>query len=103
VKVRLTLENGYVLEGELVVGNYHTSDDVTCLMLQYPDGYDVLSVNLVAYDMLPPPGHVYLKDSGDWSGMADQLEKLGFVKLLTDVPYGPFDSKAKLAKLTLPD
>jgi hypothetical protein len=103
VKVRLTLEGGSVLEGELVVGNYHTSDAPTALYVTYPGGYDVLSVNLVAYDITAAPGHVLLRNSDFWAGMPDQLEKLGAVKLLTDVAYGPYSASAKLAKLTLPD
>lgn len=64
----------------------------------YPDS-ETYSVNLVAYDMIPPNGHVYIKDDSEHKGLAHALQNVGVGTVIEPIYYGPFRTPGVLFKL----
>lgn len=65
----------------------------------FPDR-ETFSVNLSAYDMHPPEGHVYIKAENEHTGLTDELVKLGVVEIVEPITYGPYGSRGHLVKIT---
>jgi hypothetical protein len=61
---------------------------------------DVLSVNLMDYNLICPKGHVFIKDYSEHVGLADALEEAGVVKKLERIGFGPFDASAWLCEVS---
>lgn len=56
----------------------------------YPND-ETLSVNLAGYGMIPPPGHVYVKDYAEHEGLPRALEEAGVAFIVgAPVPIGPY-------------
>lgn len=53
-----------------------------------------LSVNLDAYGLIPSPGHVFIKDWSEGSGVTASLVDTGLVEVIDTHSVGPFDSTA---------
>lgn len=54
---------------------------------------ETLSVNLTAYDLHPPEGHVYVKDHSEHEGLAQALVNAGLVEIIGDkFTFGTFGS-----------
>jgi len=52
---------------------------------------ETLSVNLTAYDMHPPEGHVFVKDHSEHEGLAQALVDAGLVEIVGEkFSFGPF-------------
>lgn len=52
---------------------------------------ETLSVNLSAYDIHPPEGHIYVKDHSEHEGLAQALVNIGLVEIVGDkIRFGPF-------------
>lgn len=60
---------------------------------------EVISVNLAAYGLEAPEGHVYIKDWSEHSGLADSLQEHGAVQKVSSVKVGPFSSTAWLVRV----
>ena len=61
---------------------------------------DTFSVNLSAYDMHPPEGHVFIKAEAEHEGLTDALVKLGVVEVVKPIQYGPYGVRGHLVKIT---
>lgn len=62
---------------------------------------ETFSVNLSAYDMHPPEGHVFIKDYSEHEGVAYALEALGIVTVVEAFNFGPFRTPGLLVKVLL--
>lgn len=60
-----------------------------------------LSVNLVAYNLTPRPGHVFIKDWSEGAGVASSLEDSGMVEIVAAYSVGPFATTAFEARVIL--
>lgn len=58
-----------------------------------------LSVNLSAYGLVPRPGHVFIKDWSECSGLTASLADSGLVEIVDTHAVGPFDSTAYEVKV----
>lgn len=74
-------------------------DDQRALVLLTNEGTEILSVNLAAYGLVAPEGHVYIKDWSEGHGVAASLAASGVVKEVSDVLVGPFSSRAVLVRV----
>lgn len=61
---------------------------------------EIISVNLKAYGLEAPEGHVYIKDWSEHSGLADSLQEHGAIQKVSSVKVGPFSSTAWLVRVT---
>ena len=75
-------------------------------MCAYPDGSpallvngEVISVNLAAYKMVAPEGHVYIPGYSEHSGLPAKLIDLGVATPIYEVTFGPFDACAWLMRI----
>lgn len=84
-----------------ITGDLEHLDEQRALVLHPYDEPvpEVVSVNLQAYGLLAPKGHVYIKDWSEGEGVADSLEAAGAVQKISQVRVGPFDSRAWLVKV----
>lgn len=63
---------------------------------------ETFSVNLApAYGLVPPEGHVYVKNYSEHEGLPEALEALGIVKIVEWVKFGPYNMPAALVEVTL--
>lgn len=60
---------------------------------------EVLSVNLEAYGLTTPPGHAWIKDWSEHSGVTSQLINVQAVTHKQTALVGPFDSPAHLVQV----
>lgn len=51
---------------------------------------ETFSINLAAYDMHPPEGHVFVKDYSEHEGLAQALVNAGLVRIVEPITFGPF-------------
>jgi len=70
------------------------------------DGYteldrETLSVNLGAYGMYPPLGHVYVRNYAEHEGLPQALADAGIVRLVEPITFGPFNVAGYLVEVTL--
>jgi len=61
---------------------------------------ETFSVNLSAYDMYPPEGHIFVKDYSEHEGLADALVAAGLVTIVQPIAIGEFGSKGYLVRIT---
>lgn len=60
---------------------------------------EALSTNLSAYGITPRPGHVFIKDWSECSGLTESLADSGLVEIVETHSVGPFESKAYEVKV----
>jgi hypothetical protein len=48
----------------------------------------VVSINLSQYGLVPPAGHVFVKDYSEHEGLADALVDAGLVEKVNEVSFG---------------
>ncbi len=65
----------------------------------YPN-HETFSVNLTAYDMHPPEGHVFIKAETEHEGLPQALMDVGLGTIVERIAYGPFGSAGVLFKLS---
>lgn len=58
-----------------------------------------LSVNLAAYGLIPKPGHVFIKDWSEGSGVTNSLAASGLVQVVDTHAVGPFNTTAYEVKV----
>lgn len=88
----------YATKGDLELTTYISG--TMALVLHGDDGgIDRLSVNLDAYGIVPPPGHILIPEGDGLEGIAAELERIGVVTLTDKVMYGSFRSVAHVAKI----
>lgn len=90
IAANVTIKTRYfdLVDAELFTSRYHT-DDVTALAYSTGDGESgVLSVNLAQYGRLPEPGCVFVRDYGEFEGVANALVEAGLARITTSVPIG---------------
>lgn len=58
-----------------------------------------LSVNLEAYGLTPRPGHVFIKDWSESTGVTASLVNSGLVEIVDVHRVGPFDTTAYEVKV----
>lgn len=61
---------------------------------------ETFSVNLSAYDMYPPEGHVFVKDYSEHEGLAQALVDAGLVTIVNPIAIGEFGSPGYLVNIT---
>ena len=71
----------------------------TALLAQDGEETEVLSVNLTAYGLHAPDGHVFVKDYSEHSGLPVALEAADVAHAVRVVVFGPFRTTAVLMKL----
>jgi len=71
------------------------------LYLITEEGYEVLSVNLLAYGLPTPPGGVWIKDWSEHAGLTAQLISLQVATYDKTALVGPFESPAHLVHLNV--
>src|SRR5258708_6588209 len=62
-------------------------------------GSQIVSVNLAAYGLVPPAGHVYIKDWSENEGLVDVLVDADVVIVIQKIEVGQFRSRAFLVKV----
>lgn len=99
----VTIHSRYVhiTDGELVREVYE--DGTLYLGVEYeweglPES-ETLSVNLSAYDMTPPEGHIYVKDYSESEGLPQALVASGIAEYVEEYRLGPFDCRFVLMKV----
>lgn len=88
-------------DGLRVAGALYRSaylDHTPALMLETPEGYEPITVNLSGHGLLPALGAVFVKGT---PGLAESLREATGVSIGRRVPYGPFDSYAY--EVAIPD
>lgn len=71
----------------------------TLRMMKYPDGNnalqimdkygpETLSINLGAYNLNTPEGHIFVKDYSEHEGLPDALVEAGVVEKVSEVTFG---------------
>lgn len=63
--------------------------------------HERVSVNLEAYGLVPGPGHVFIKDWSEHSGLTASLQRAGLARVIRSVVVGPFSSTAYEVEVTL--
>lgn len=76
-------------------------DGTLALMARYPDGHDVLTINLGDYfdNNLLTNEQFYVKEYSGFEGLAHELERVGYARAIRRVLFGPFDASAILMEL----
>lgn len=91
----------HITDGTLVRQMY--DDGSLALQVEYEyDGYperETLSVNLSFYGMVPPEGHIYVKDYAESEGLPAALVAAGIASEVSDERIGPFNVRVVLMKL----
>lgn len=85
------------LTGSLMKGQF--GDGQLALALMTPEGPERLSTNLIAYGLVAPEGHTYVKDSSEHAGLPDALVEAGIATKVEQVAFGPFDATGWLMKV----
>ena len=80
-------------------GSIEHDDDQRALVMFTAEGPETLSVNLQAYGLLAPSGHVWIKDWSEHEGLAASLAASGLVDEVSDTFVGPFFSRAVLVRV----
>lgn len=61
---------------------------------------ETFSVNLSAYGMYPPEGHIFVKDYSEHEGLANALVTAGLVAIVEPIRIGEFGSPGHLVRIT---
>jgi hypothetical protein len=100
----VTIETRYmhITDGELVKAQY--DDGSLAVQIEYDtgEGYperETISVNLSFYGMVPPEGHIYVKDYAESEGLPAALVAAGIASEVSDEHIGPFNVRVVLMKL----
>lgn len=97
-----TLNAKYVRgTGDITKAAYENGSMALCFDAGGGDGFDTLSVNLVAYGLVAPDGHVYVRNYSEGEGLADALAEAGVAWPVSIVTFGPHDTTATLMKVLL--
>lgn len=77
------------------------SNGSLALSLETLDGEPLAtaSVNLQEYGLLPPDGHIYVKNYSEGAGLAEALEQAGVAVPVGVVEFGPFSTTATLMRI----
>lgn len=86
----LRYNDTFALTGDLYKATYTDGSDA--ILLATEEGYETISVNLIAYGYIPNPGAVFV--SNDFPDLAQSLADTTGGTIARTVPYGPFDSTA---------
>lgn len=100
--MRCTIHAKYVnSEGDVAKMQY--GDGSLALTFTSPDGEPLLtlSVNLGAYGMVAPEGHVYVKDYAESEGLAAGMEAAGIAAPVGSVTFGPYNTTATLMRVLI--
>lgn len=62
--------------------------------------HETFSVNLSAYGMYPPEGHIFVKDYSEHEGLAQALVNAGLVSIVQPIVIGEFGSPGYLVRIT---
>lgn len=97
------VKHGITIEFSAITlnGSLHHDDERRALMLMTEEGPERVSVNLEAYGLVPAPGHVYVKDWSEHSGLAESLQRARLARIVRSVEVGPFSSTAYEVEVTL--
>lgn len=83
--------SGLTISGDVV---YFTSQEALVIIDEETGLPERLSVNLGHYGLFPRPGHVFIKDWSEGSGVAASLVENGLVEMVETHKVGPFESPA---------
>lgn len=99
----ISIHSKYVhIERGRIDRNVRYAGDLPCLAVWHEECFgrpEVLSVNLVEYGLIPPEGHVYVRDCSEHEGLPDALVEAGVAVKVRQVEFGPFDSTAWLMRV----
>lgn len=95
--ITLTADH-WSLTGTLSEGHY--GDGSLALQLFTDEGPETLTVNLIAYGLTAPPGHVFVPDYSEHAGLPAALAAAGVAVPVEAITFGPFDTAAVLMKVT---
>ncbi|MEV0445757.1 hypothetical protein AB0I84_20910 [Streptomyces spectabilis] len=77
-------------------------DENRVLELEDAEGpAEPISISLQAYGLTPEPGHVFIKDWSEHSGLTARLAQAGLVTPVRALTVGPFRSTAYEVQVTL--
>lgn len=100
---KLDARHVHMENAQVRLGNYSDGSLALLATAEDEDGYpdeNVFSLNLSAYDMHPPEGHVYIRSDAEYQGVTDALIELGLAVSKKAFTFGPYRSKADLVKLS---
>lgn len=84
-----------------LTGSLHHDDKHRTLTLMTDEGPERVSVNLEAYGLVAEPGHVFIKDWSEHSGLAASMQRAELGRIVRSVVVGPFSSTAYEVEVTL--
>jgi hypothetical protein len=101
----VTLHSKYVhvTDGEVRRRQYEDGSLALQVESVDEDGFPevtTLSVNLSAYTVAPPEGHIWVKDYAESEGLPDAIVAAGLGEVVRDEFFGPFNSRFVLVKLS---
>jgi hypothetical protein len=91
------------IEDAEIDANVRYANGEPCLAVWHAECYgrpEVLSVNLVEYGLVPPTGHVYVRDYAQHEGLVAALMEAGIAEPVEQVTYGDYDAQAWLMRVT---
>lgn len=74
------------LTGRLYIAEYGNGS--MAVQILDNDGPETISVNLEAQGDVPQPGYFYVRNYGEWEGLADALESAGIAAKVSPVRIG---------------
>lgn len=90
-QVALRFTDDLTIEGDLYSTTY-VDGDMTAIILLHEEGEEIVSVNLIAYGLLPEIGAVFVKN--DFPHLAQSLADVTGGTVKRTVSYGPCNSTA---------
>lgn len=87
--------------GQSVRYTGRVAHDATSALLYFVTDEDaeVISVDLYAYGLSTPQGHIWIKDWSEHAGIANQLVGMEVLEYKATATVGPFSSPAHLVKV----
>lgn len=87
-----------IINGDVM---YFKEQNALVLIDDETGGPERLSVNLAGYGLTPRPGHVFIKDWSEGTGVAASLSEAGVIEIVGSETVGPFACTAYEARVIL--
>jgi hypothetical protein len=88
-------------DGIVNVGQYGNGSLALTFTGEDGEPLSTLSINLEAYGLVPPEGHIFVKNYAESEGLAAGLEAAGIAEPRGTVTFGPYDTTATLMLVTM--
>jgi hypothetical protein len=83
---KVTMKHGVEITG--ILRSTYYGDGSPALQIWDAEGPESLSINLSAYGMVAPEGHIFVKNYSEHEGLPDELQRLGIATKVNEVPIG---------------